>query len=152
MKYRFLLAGSLLVVSAAWAQSDSRAPYYPPSGFDLSAIDKTTNTSIALPGLASLFIPARHDGPLDDLLAALVNVCHREVALHRRHRGDGFRHAAMVVPTAAEQAGLVEVDVRIDEAGQSEPAADVDLGCLAGEARFDGGDAPTGDADIDRRR
>ena len=42
MKYRFLLAGSLLVVSAAWAQSDSRAPYYPPSGFDLSAIDKTT--------------------------------------------------------------------------------------------------------------
>jgi hypothetical protein len=58
----------------------------------------------------------------------------------------------MVVPAAAEQAGLVEVDVGVDETGQGEPAADVDLGRLAGEARFDGGDAPAGDADIDRRR
>ncbi len=94
---------------------------------------------------------AMHDGPLDHLRAARVDVFDREIALHGRDRGDGLRHAAMVVPAAAEQAGLVEVDVGVDEAGQSEPAADVDLGRLAGEARFDGGDTPAGDADIDRR-
>jgi putative endopeptidase len=37
MKTRFLLACSLLAASAAAAQS---APVYPPSGFDLSAVDK----------------------------------------------------------------------------------------------------------------
>ena len=58
----------------------------------------------------------------------------------------------MVVPAAAEQAGLVEMDMRVDETGQGEPAADIDLGRLAGEVRFDGGDTPAGDADIDRRR
>jgi putative endopeptidase len=36
MKYRFLIAGSLLLSSAAIA-----APIYPPSGFDLSAVDKS---------------------------------------------------------------------------------------------------------------
>jgi putative endopeptidase len=41
MKYRFLLAGSLLVASTAWAQTQGAAPVYPPSGFDLSAIDST---------------------------------------------------------------------------------------------------------------
>jgi putative endopeptidase len=35
-KYRFLIAGSLLLSSAAIA-----APIYPPSGFDLSAVDKS---------------------------------------------------------------------------------------------------------------
>ncbi len=34
----------------------------------------------------------------------------------------------MIVPAAAEQARLVEMDVGVDEAGQSELAADVDLG------------------------
>ena len=56
----------------------------------------------------------------------------------------------MVVPAAAEQAGLVEMDMGIDEAGQGEPAADIDLGRLAGKPRFDGGDPAAGDADIDR--
>ena len=37
MKYRFLLAGSLLFSSATLA-----APVYPPSGFDRSAMDKST--------------------------------------------------------------------------------------------------------------
>jgi putative endopeptidase len=37
MNYRFFLAGSLLFSSAALA-----APVYPPAGFDLSAIDKST--------------------------------------------------------------------------------------------------------------
>jgi hypothetical protein len=38
----------------------------------------------------------------------------------------------VVVPAAAEQASLVQMNVGIDEAGQSEFAADLDLGRLAG--------------------
>ena len=93
---------------------------------------------------------AVHDGALDHPRAARIDVLHREIALHRRDCGDGLGHAAMVVPATAEQAGLVEVDVGVDEAGQGEPAADIDLGRFAGKPRFDGGDAPAGDADIDR--
>ena len=94
---------------------------------------------------------AVHDGALDHLCAARIDVLDREIALHRRDRGDGLSHAAMVVPAAAEQAGLVEMDVGVDEAGQREPAADVDLGGFAGKPRLDGGDTAAGDADIDRR-
>jgi len=39
VKQRFLLAGSLVVASATFAQA---APVYPPSGFDLSAPDRST--------------------------------------------------------------------------------------------------------------
>ncbi len=91
-----------------------------------------------------------HDGAFDHFCAARVDVFHREIALHRRDRGDGLGDAAMVVPAAAEQARLVQMNMRIDEAGQSEPAADVDLGRLAGEAGLDGDDAPAADADVDR--
>ena len=91
-----------------------------------------------------------HDGALDHPRAARVNVFHREIALHGRDRGDGLSHAAMVVPATAEQAGLVEMNMGVDETGQGEPAADVDLGRFAGKPGFDGGDTPAGDADIDR--
>src|SRR6267142_3819859 len=93
---------------------------------------------------------AVHDGALDHFCAACIDVFHREIALHRCDRGNGLRHAAMIVPAAAEQAGLVQVNMGIDKAGQGELAADVDLGSFAGEAGFDGDDTPAGDADIDR--
>src|SRR5215216_3664013 len=54
------------------------------------------------------------------------------------------------MPSAAEQAGLVEMDMRVDEAGQGEPAADIDLGPFAGKPGLDGSDTSTRDADIDR--
>ena len=93
---------------------------------------------------------AMHDGALDHPRAARIDVLHREIALHGRDRGDGLGHAAMVVPAAAEQAGLVEMNMGVDEAGQGEPAADIDLGRFAGKPGFDGGDPPAGNADIDR--
>ncbi len=93
---------------------------------------------------------AMHDGALDHPRAARIDVFHREIALHGRDRGDGLSDAAVVVAAAAEQAGLVEVDVGVDEAGQGEPAADIDLGRLTGKPRFDRCNAPAGDADIDR--
>ena len=39
MKYRFLIATTALLSSVAWTQG---APVYPPSGFDLSAMDRST--------------------------------------------------------------------------------------------------------------
>ena len=50
----------------------------------------------------------------------------------------------MIVPAAAEQAGLVEMDMGVDEAGQRQLAADIDLGRIAGKARLDSGDPATG--------
>ena len=93
---------------------------------------------------------AMHDGPLDHFCTTRVDILHREVALHGRDRGDGVGHTAMVVPAAAEQAGLVEVNMRVDKAGQGKPAADIDLGCLAGKPRLNSDDTPAGDADVDR--
>ncbi len=49
--------------------------------------------------------------------------------------------AAVVVAAAAEQAGLVEVDVGVDEAaGSTSLTAEVDLDGLAGKPRRDRGD------------
>jgi hypothetical protein len=46
--------------------------------------------------------------------------------------------------------GLVEVDVGVDEAGQHQPAAGVDLGRLAASRGLDRGDPAAGYPDIDR--
>ena len=61
---------------------------------------------------------AMHDGALDHPRAARVNVLDGEVALHGRDRADGLADAAMVVAATAEQAGLVEMDVGVDETRQ----------------------------------
>ena len=53
--------------------------------------------------------------------------------------------------TAAEQAGLVEMDVGVDETRQHQPPGGIDLGGLADEFWRDGGDLAAGNADIDRR-
>ncbi len=57
----------------------------------------------------------------------------------------------MIVPAAAEQARLVEMDVGVDKAGKHQPAAGVDLGRFAGETRRDGRDPAAGYPDIDWR-
>ncbi len=93
---------------------------------------------------------AVHDGALDHFCTARVDVLDREFALHRRDRGNGLSHAAMVMPAAAEQAGFIQINVGIHEAGQGQFAADLDLGRLASEPWRDGGDPPAADADIDR--
>ena len=45
-----------------------------------------------------------------------------KVALHGRNCADGVGETAVIMPAAAQQAGLVEVNVGVDEAGQDEPA------------------------------
>ena len=59
---------------------------------------------------------AGHDRALQHAGAALIDVLDGEIALHRGDRLDGLTDAAVVVAAAAEQAGLVEVDVGVDEA------------------------------------
>ncbi len=56
----------------------------------------------------------------------------------------------MVVAAAAEQAGLVEMDVGVDEARQHQPAGDVDLDRFAGERRRNRRDLAAQYADVDR--
>ena len=52
------------------------------------------------------------------------------------------------MPAAAQLAGLVEVNVGIDEAGQDEPAFEVDLNRVGLKPRFDRGKFALGYADI----
>ena len=93
---------------------------------------------------------AVHDGALEHPRAAGIDVLDGEIALHGGDRGDRLADGGMVVPAAAEQAGLVEMDVGVDEAGQRQLAADLDFGRVAGQPRLDGGDPAAGYADIDR--
>ena len=62
---------------------------------------------------------------------------------------DGLADAAVVVPAAAEQAGLVEMDVGIDKAGKHQPAADIDLAAFRIKLWRDRGNAAPGYPDID---
>ena len=88
---------------------------------------------------------------LDHAGAAGIDVFDGEIALHGGYRADGIADAAMVVAAAAEQAGLVEMDMGVDETGQHQLAADVDLGRLAGQFWRDCSDLSAGYPDIDRR-
>ena len=54
----------------------------------------------------------------------------------------------MDMAAAAEQAGLVEMNMAVDEAGQHGAAVDDDLGRVAHDARRDRGDPAGADADI----
>ena len=58
----------------------------------------------------------------------------------------------MNVPATLEQAGLVEMDVGVDEAGQGQPSAEIDLDGLAGQPGFDCGNPSALHANIDGHR
>ena len=82
--------------------------------------------------------------------AALIDVVNGKIALHGGDRLDRLGNAAVVMAAAAEQAGLVEMDVGVDEAGQHQPAVDVDFAGHALQPRGDRGNPTVGDADIER--
>jgi hypothetical protein len=93
------------------------------------------------------------DAFLDGRRGALDHVLDRHCVLHRRHALHGeVRHALLRVLAAAEDAGLVEVDVGIDEARTDQPA--ITLVFFAGTAaqlRGYGCDAALDDADVGGR-
>jgi hypothetical protein len=73
-----------------------------------------------------------------------------EVALHRGHGGNGAAQTAVAVPAAAEQAGFVEMDMAVDEAGDGKAPAEIDFGRVGCEAGRNGDDAPRADPDVHR--
>ena len=74
-----------------------------------------------------------------------------EVLLGLGDLGDGLLQRSLDGLATVEQAGLVEVNVGLDEPRRNQASLDVDLLSLGGEPGLDGGDAPVLDADVDRR-
>ena len=84
--------------------------------------------------------------------AAGIDILDGKVALHGCDGANGLVDAAMVMSAAAEQAGLVEVDVAIDKTGQHESAVDIDLAACRIQPRRDRGNPAAGYPDIEGRR
>ena len=63
---------------------------------------------------------ALRDATLQRALAAVVNVLDRKIALGGRGFPNRFRDGAFLDPATVEDAGLVEMDVRLDHAGNDE--------------------------------
>ena len=92
---------------------------------------------------------AVEDAALERPLAALVDVLRREGRLRLGHFLDGFFEVSFVGAAAIENVRLVEMDVRLDETGRHEPAADIDRFAFSGEVRDNGGDPARLNADVD---
>ena len=88
---------------------------------------------------------------LQGLLGACVNVGLGEGALCRGGLLNGFRDGALLGATAFDDAGLVEMDVGLDEARRDEIAAEVDGRPMGVKRRRDRRNAPVGDADVGER-
>ena len=54
----------------------------------------------------------------------------------------------MIVAAPPEQAGLVEMDMSVDEAGNGEASAQIDVRSLGGDPRRNGRDPAGADADV----
>ena len=78
-----------------------------------------------------------------------ANIVNGEVLLRGRDLANGFIQRALLRRAAIEDAGLVEMDVRLDETRSHEPAIDIDGLRLARQAGLNRGDLPTGDPDVD---
>ena len=94
---------------------------------------------------------AANDRLLERANGAGCDVVFRERPLDPRGLGDGLGERALRQVAAVDDAGLVEVDVGLDEARQHEPAADGDRLAIARQRRLDRRDASACDADVERR-
>src|SRR5271169_1625521 len=95
---------------------------------------------------------ALQDRPFQRAAGALINVVFAEGALGRAHLGNRFGKRSLPRLTAVEDAGLIEVDMRFDEAGDDQFAADVFRRCIRANVTADIDDTPAADGDIDGRR
>ena len=71
---------------------------------------------------------AMGDAAFQRPLAARVNVLAREVAFGRGGFPDRFRNGALFNAAAVEDTGLVEMDMRFDEAGDDQAARSTQFG------------------------
>ena len=95
---------------------------------------------------------ALQDRPFQRAAGALINVILAEGALGRGHLGNRFGKRPLLRFAAVEDAGLVEMNMRFDEAGDDQLAVDVFRRRIRGNAGCDVDDTPAGDGDIDGRR
>src|SRR6266478_296389 len=94
---------------------------------------------------------AVNDGALEHAGAAGIDVLDREVALDGGDGANGLIDAAVIMPAAAEQTGLVEVNVAVDKAGQHQPAVDIDFAGLRLQTWRNRDNPAIGYADVDGR-
>ncbi|MNH11672.1 hypothetical protein D3C79_711930 [compost metagenome] len=71
---------------------------------------------------------ALHDGLLQHCRAARVHIGLGEIGFGQAGLGDGFGQRAFAQLAARKDAGLVQVDMGFDQAGQHQPAAEVEFG------------------------
>ena len=95
---------------------------------------------------------ALQDRPFQRAAGPLINVVFAEGALGRGHLGNRFRKRSLLRLAAVEDAGLVEVNMRFDKAGDDQFAADVFRRRIRGDVAADIDDTPAADRDIDGRR
>ena len=88
------------------------------------------------------------DAALQRLAAARVNVLDRELLLGRRGDANGLRDRALLDMAAIHDAGLVEMDMGLDHAGQDETGFGIDFPRVGVKISRDGRDHSTLDADI----
>ena len=81
-----------------------------------------------------------------------VHVLHREPGLDRGYALHVVAGASGGRRASSDDARLVEVDVRLDEAGRDETVLQIERVGFGPDRRLDGGDSPAGDPDIHRRR
>ena len=79
-----------------------------------------------------------------------VDILFGEVALGFGDPPHGFGETPGPAGASLVEAGFVEVDGGVDEAGQDQPAAEIDLGRVADEIAPDRGKARAGNSDIER--
>src|SRR5580658_8434004 len=95
---------------------------------------------------------ALQDRPFQRAAGALINVVFAERALGRGHLGDRFGKRSLPRLAAVEDAGLVEVNMCFDEAGDGQFSVDVFRRRIRGNVAADIDDTPAGDGDVDGRR
>ncbi len=78
-----------------------------------------------------------------------IDIFDGEIALDGRGFPDGFRDGALLDAAAVEDAGLVEMDVRFDQARHDKTARGIRLPYVGRQSRRDGGDRTAVDADVD---
>ena len=96
-----------------------------------------------------LHMGAHMSGALDDRALqgaprAGIDVLLGEGGLGRRHRGNRLLQGAVLAAAAVGDAGLVEMDVGVDEAGKRQPSVERHGAGIGLDMRGDLGDAAAG--------
>src|SRR5262249_53895415 len=90
------------------------------------------------------------DAALERALRPRIDILRRECGLGLLDLADRLGEVALLGPAAVQDAGLVEMQMRLDEAGRHQPAADIELLRLRAELRRQRDDLAARDADVDQ--